>query len=97
MKVPDKVKIGGYEVKVRWMDNLVTDRGHVGEYSPREQVIIIDKASTKQESKETFLHELLEAIKSIYGLELEHKCLSLLSLVLHQVIEDNPGIFKVED
>jgi len=39
----------------------------------------------------------MEAIIVIYDISLEHRDLSLLATVLHQVIKDNPGIFRDGD
>lgn len=93
MQIPEKIKIGGYIVSVEFVNNLMTDWQHNGEYHPRIQTIKIDKDCSEQQKEETFLHELLEAITSIYDIQLEHRDLSLLAIVLHQVIKDNPGIF----
>lgn len=87
--IPDKIRIGGYDVEVKMVDNLVNDRQHLGEYFPRTQEIHIDQAQTKQSMQETFIHEIIEAIKSIYDLEMEHSVLTLLSTCLHQVLRDN--------
>ena len=94
MQIPEKIKIGGYIVSVEFVNNLMTDRQHTGEYHPRIQTIKIDKDCSEQEREEVFIHEVLEAIKAIYDIQLEHRDLSLLVTVLHQVIKDNPGIFR---
>ena len=94
MKIPEKIKIGGFIVTVELVNNIMTDRGRLGEYHPRTQIIKIDKDCSEQQKEETFLHELLEAITSIYDIDIEHKDLSNMATVLHQVIKDNPEIFK---
>ena len=94
MQIPKQIKIGGYIVSVEFVNNLMTDRQHTGEYHPRIQTIKIDKDCSEQEREEVFIHEVLEAIKAIYDIQLEHRDLSLLVTVLHQVIKDNPEIFR---
>ena len=94
MKIPEKIKIGGFIVTVELVNNIMTDRGRLGEYQPRTQIIKIDKDCSEQQKEETFLHELFEAITSIYDIDIEHKDLSNMVTVLHQVIKDNPEIFK---
>lgn len=94
MNIPDEIKIGGYLVSVDFTNNIMTDRGRIGEYKPRTQTIAIDKDCSKQQSEETLIHEILEAITSIYDISIEHKDLSNMATVLHQVIKDNPDIFK---
>ena len=86
----EKLKIAGFDVVVRISDKLIPDRGNWGEYCPRDKTISIDKSITGvQQLKETFLHETLEAINEIYGVDLEHDDLKLLSKALHQVMVDN--------
>ena len=94
MNIPDKIKIGGFEVNVEFVENLMNDRAHIGEYHPRTQTIKIDKAVTKQQNEETLIHEILEAITAMYEIEWQHKDLSIMATVLYQVIRDNPNIFQ---
>lgn len=96
MNIPDKIKIGGYIVEVKEQEHLTLERANQGEYHPMTQEIFIDPAMTEQQKQETFIHEVLEAITSIYDIDIEHKDLSNIATVLHQVIKDNPGIFIVE-
>lgn len=94
MIIPDKIKIGGFAVSVEFEENLANDRNNIGEYHPRAQTIKIDKMCSKQQREETFIHEILEAITSIYRIELDHKDLSILATVLHQVVKDNSFLFE---
>lgn len=94
MNIPEKIKIGGFEVDVQFVENLMVERNSLGEYHPRTQSIKIDKAATKQQNEETFIHEVLEAMTAIYNIEWAHKDLSIMATVLHQIIKDNSGIFK---
>jgi hypothetical protein len=94
MQIPGKIKIGGFMVDVEFVSNLVTDRRSLGEYNPRTQTIKLEKDSTQQQREETLLHEVLESIRSIYDIDIEHKDLSNMATALHQVIKDNPEMFK---
>ena len=94
MQIPGKIKIGGFMVDVEFVNNLMTDWQHSGEYHPRTQTIKIDKDCSEQEREEVFIHEVLEAIKAIYDIPLEHRDLTLIATVLHQIIKDNPEIFR---
>ena len=89
MIIPKEIKIGGFKVIVNLVDNLISDRDSYGEYSPRTQEIRIDKTNTRQLQEETFLHEVMEAITSIYAIDITHKDLSIIATVLHQIITDN--------
>ena len=93
MNIPNELKLGGYTIKVMRKKSMATDRNNIGEYHPRIQTIYIDEDASEQQSEETFLHELLEAIISIYDIDINHKDLSNLSVILHQVIKDNLKIF----
>lgn len=94
MNILNEVRIGGYIVEVVGRDNIMLERGHQGEYHPMTQRIVLDTAMTLQQRREIFLHEIIEAIVSIYDINIEHRDLNLLGVVLHQIITDNPGIFK---
>lgn len=93
MNIPKEVKIGGFIVNVEFVDNLIVERRHCGEYNGRTNIITIDKAISQQQKEDTFIHELLEAITSIYDIDMDHKDLSNMATVLYQIIKDNPGIF----
>jgi len=89
-----KIKIAGYQVKVQESAHLLDNYNCFGEYSPTTQTIKLDARLTRQQKEETLMHELLEAINSIYDLNLDHdNQLCKLSVVLHQVIKDNKGLF----
>lgn len=96
MKIPKKVKIGGFIITIKAVKDIILTKGELGNYEPKEQNINIDESSTVQQQEEVFIHEILEAIKSIYDIELKHNLLTLIATVLHQVIKDNPEIFKEE-
>lgn len=49
MKIPEKIKIGGFIVTVELVNNIMTDRGRLGEYHPRTQIIKIDKDCSEQQ------------------------------------------------
>ena len=94
MKIPQKVKIGAFEWEVEKNENLIHERDERGCCRPKRLQIEIDPGCKEVAQEETFIHELLEAITWQYDIEIEHKDLWNLSVVLHQVIKENPGIFK---
>lgn len=83
------IKIGGYTINAYLKEKIVIKRNNLGEYHQDTQKIYIEKASTLQQKRESFIHEIIEAINSIYNLEIDHGKLTLLSTVLHQVFTDN--------
>jgi hypothetical protein len=95
--IPNKVKIGGFTWTTEFNEHLMHTREERGCTQPKFQRIEIDPGTQKQAQQETFIHELLEAIKWQYDITIEHKDLWNLSVVLHQVITDNPGIFDFKE
>ena len=94
MKIPEKVKIGGYEVKVCFKNMDDEHKENMGEYHHFTQEIWLDERMTVRQCEEVFIHELLEAIKDIYLLEYPHGVLNVNGVVLHSIIRDNPEIFR---
>lgn len=89
MQIPEQIKIGGYIVGVKEVENIMHDRRELGNYQPRTQEIQLDKANTDQQKEETFMHEIIEAITTIYDIDIDHHKLSVIATVLHQVMKDN--------
>lgn len=93
MIIPDKVKIGGFDVEIKFKENLVTDRQHGGEYSPRELCIYLDPSLEKRH-KEILLHEIIEALCDAYDLNIDHHHIMALGRGLYQVLKDNDIDFR---
>lgn len=93
MNIPKKVKIGAFEWSVVYNEDLMHGRQERGCCRPKTAQIDIDPGYHKAGQEETFIHELLEAITYQYDITIEHKDLSNLATVLHQVIKDNPEVF----
>lgn len=90
--IPDRIKVGGYTVIVKYVPNLMTDHQAVGMYCPRTKEIHLDPASSEEQLYATFLHEIIEAITEIYELQSltdKHHDIVLLSEALHQILRDN--------
>lgn len=96
MKIPEKVKIGGYVITVLRKDMEEEERGNLGEYHHFTQEIWLDQNLTPQGAEEIFIHEILEAIKDIYLLDYPHEILNINGVALHTIIKDNPGIFETK-
>jgi len=88
MKIPDKIKIGGFDVDVKFKENIVIDCHHGGEYSPRKLTIYLDPALEKRHG-EILLHEIIEALCDAYDLDIEHHHIMVLGRGLYQVLKDN--------
>ena len=92
MNLPQKVKIGPYDIKVEVVENIAVDREHGGEYSPRTLKISLDNLMEKRYG-EIFIHEIVEAINDIYNLSINHDDMMVLGVVLYQVLKENKLIF----
>ena len=90
--IPDKVKVGPYDIKVEVVENIAIDRDHGGEYSPRKLTIELDKSIEKRHG-EIFMHEIIEAINDIYNLSIDHDDMMVLGVALYQVMKENKLIF----
>lgn len=88
MNLPDKVRIGPYDIKVEVVENLAVDREHGGEYSPRELKISLDSSLRKRHG-EILIHEIIEAINDIYNLKINHDDMMVLGMALYQLLIDN--------
>lgn len=88
MKIPKQIKIAGNFVGVE----LVTSKIHAesGCFQTWFQTIQINIEDRGEgEMAETFLHEMLEAIKYNFNLELDHRDLTVISRILFATIRDN--------
>ncbi|NLD46703.1 MAG: hypothetical protein GX660_05820 [Clostridiaceae bacterium] len=93
MKIPEKLKIGAFEWTIVLNPDLMHGRSERGCCRPKTSQIDIDPGYNITGQEETFVHEMLEAITAQYDITIEHKDLSNLATVLHQVIKDNPEVF----
>ena len=94
MIIPDKIKIGARDIRVREVDHLSDDADRWGDYNPRTGTIQLEAGAPGDMKEETLLHELFESISDIYGLRLKEKQVCVLGAVLHAVIRDNPVLFS---
>jgi hypothetical protein len=89
------IKIAGFNVGVKTQERMAVEHNWLGEYSVMLQEIRIEESSTAQQKCETLIHEVLEAVNSIYDLNLMHDDqLCKLSVALHQIIVDNPKLVR---
>jgi hypothetical protein len=99
MKIPDKVKIGGFEYAVRRNVNRLQtgNKGDIGgEIDYNAFTIELSSAvyGTQREPKE-FLHELIHGILEYFGYkEHDENLVDNIAVGLFAVIKDNPKIFK---
>jgi len=94
MKIPNIIKVGGHKISVELTD---TSRiGGAGSFNNYHNLIRLEKETDTPEDNvaETFLHEIIEAIKHKNNLGIEHTVLTVLSEALFQTIRDNDLDFR---
>lgn len=91
MKIPNKIKILGYDYEVVFRESRLKEDGseHSGTHCARVQKIWIDKEQTQQQQESTFIHEILEAISYSLELNMPHNVISSLESALYQTLKDN--------
>lgn len=97
MKIPSKIRIIGFEWKVKEDKDVAYEGAIHGATHTMSQTIFLEPANTVQKQEQTFLHEIMHAIWWQTGLgkrysekrELEEEVISALSNGLYQVLKDN--------
>ena len=99
MNIPQKVRIGSvdYDVQLTEENLVCKNQESYGWIDYNYHLIKINEAlQDKQGLEQTFLHEMLHGIIRERNLNVENEELIVeeIALGLHQVIRDNPKIFK---
>lgn len=93
MKLPKKIKIGGHTIKIKQVKSD-TLKNH-GSYDNWYKEIQINIDSTTESTQaEALLHEIIEAIKGVNNLDLDHKDLTVISENIFAVIRNNKIDFR---
>jgi len=79
------IKIGGHHFTVDYVDGLADS----GSTDTALNKILINKNLVQSNQESTILHEILEAINSIYDLNLPHQTIQTLEAALYQIYKDN--------
>lgn len=93
MKIPKKVKVGGYTYQVIF-DDLIDANDNDGICKVDKQLIALRPGMAQNHTEQVFLHELLHACFHHIGFDenykyTEEQLVTELALVLHQVLKDN--------
>jgi len=106
VKVPKKVKIGGFVWQIITDDQAVPYEGNAyGSTHFKSQKIFLDPENTEDKNKQAFVHEIMHVIWWQAGLterygrndatkNIEEEIIQALSMGLHQVIKDNKLLNK---
>ena len=95
MKIPKKLKVGGRVFRIKHLHHSKEENWGLIKYNSSEILLYryglkpLEKMS-KQNMEQTFIHELLHAIDSVYNsFGLGEKTTSRLAEGLYQVLKDN--------
>lgn len=95
MKIPSKIKIGGYNYSVIKSDRQRSNGSEApASVFTRHQKIFLDIDQHPEQQFSSLLHEIIEAIDYHYELKLEHKTIMTLETALYQVLKENNLIKK---
>lgn len=96
MKIPNKIKIIGFDWEVKHDKNVAMEGSIFGSTHTQSQTIFLDPANTKQKDEHTFLHEIMHAVFWQTGLgrrfhdhKQEEEIVAALASGMYQVLKDN--------
>jgi len=87
MRIPDKIKILGYDYTIKMIDLNETEK--FGTQDMNTLTIRLNENKAQSQIDSTLLHEIIEAIDFHLGLELKHYQINALEAGLYQVLKDN--------
>lgn len=102
MNIPEKIRIGSMDYKVVITEKTILNNAQqcYGHINFDDHVIEIDKTlRDTQGHEQTFLHELVHGIVKEFKIDFsdnEENVVDKLADGLHQIIRDNPEMFKTE-
>lgn len=89
MRIPSKLKVGGFNYDVEATPGLILEKNRNAEQVPIEQIIRYDPILHRNQQEESFLHEIFEAIRYHYNIKMDHDSLDRMSSMLYTVLKDN--------
>jgi|ERR1035437_1797103 hypothetical protein len=97
MKIPNKLKIGGFEWEIKENKEVAFEGNCFGSTHLPSQRIYIDPDSTMQKKEQTLIHEILHALWWQTGLterykktpEIQEEIIQALGHGMYQVLKDN--------
>ncbi|KOY81294.1 DUF955 domain-containing protein [Lysinibacillus macroides] len=92
--LPNNVKVGGVNYTVEEVPHLIADQELWGQILMRDAKIQIDSSLGVDRKRQTLIHELTHAIFLEAGYkDQDEDMINRVSIVLHQVLQDNPSLF----
>lgn len=85
-RIPSAITLNGITIETEYNENLLSDRERFAEFCPRTLKITLAKNLSDQRGYLSYAHELVEAIKSIYALDLKETEIQALALAFHELL-----------
>lgn len=93
-----KVKVGGVHYTVEEQENMIQNDDLWGRVDYFNSQIRIDKSLSDDRKEQVLIHETLHAIFMEAGYkEQDEDMINRVSIVLHQVLKDNPNLLTTID
>lgn len=93
--LPTKLKVGGVTYTVEKQENLIHTDDAWGRIDYFNSSIRYDESLSDNRKEQVIIHELLHAIFLEAGYkEQDEDMINRVSIVLHQVLKDNPNLLK---
>jgi hypothetical protein len=98
LKIPEMVKVGGFDWSVKRDENVAIEGNCFGSTHYKTQTIFIEPSSTQQKAEQCLLHELIHVVFWQSGInqridkvdnKLEEEITVALAHGLYQVLKDN--------
>ncbi len=98
MKLPDKVKVAGFDITIEdWPPHQANTRDSFGEFTTYDLVIRIDMSVPRTKILDSFLHEISHVIYWAWKLsddDKEERYVSAMATAWTQIFRDNPDVLK---
>ena len=97
MELPEKVQIGCHSISVRRKESLVDHAEACGIFDAEDLAIYLDSKLKGSLLWETYFHEIIEAINHFTEMELEHRTIQTMGVLLSQAIQSTFDFSYDED
>ena len=93
MPIPQVLKVGGVQYTVEEIPNLISKDDCWGQVDYFNSTISIEPSLSETRKEQTLIHELTHAVFLEAGYkEQDEDMINRVSIVLHQVLKDNPQL-----
>jgi hypothetical protein len=89
VKVPKSLKIGGFNIDIRYAAAPLTH----GTFDSEKLIIELCESNNDQRMGSTLVHEIIEVINDLNELDLDHGKITILGNQLYQILKDNKLVF----